>query len=90
MRIAIAIAALALGACATVQPPPQISHEIQRHDVAVPTPCVRDADIPKKPATAMRKDGDLKQLAAGAAIDVRNLDAYSDELAAMLRACAKP
>ncbi len=89
MTRAAVLAVLALAACATTPPEVQVSHETVKANVAVPTPCVREADIPKKPATVMRKDGDIAQLAAGAKLEVRHLDAYADKLDAMLRACAK-
>jgi hypothetical protein len=46
-------------------------------------------DIPDPPKTAMNPKGDTKQLAAGAAVDILELEAYSARLRARLQECAR-
>jgi hypothetical protein len=74
---------LLLGGCAATE-----AVRVERIDVAVPVPCIKDSDIPPIPPTAMRKDGDLRANAAGAAADVYALQAYAERANALLRACA--
>ena len=51
-------------------------------------PCISAEQIPKMPATAMRPEQDVNQLAAAAALDIDALQEHSERLEALLRACA--
>lgn len=56
----------------------------------VAVPCVSANEVPAMPRTAFKPDGDLKQNAASAAIDLEALQDYAITADALLRQCAKP
>jgi hypothetical protein len=58
--------------------------------VTVPVKCVRPEDIAPVPKTAMRKDGDVMQNAAGAVIDAKTYRALAERQAALLQNCVQP
>lgn len=95
MRVLLVIlAALALAGCgaAELRPDREVVVQTRTVEVKVPVrvPCIAAADVPTIPATAMRRDGDLRQLAAGAAVDVRQLEQYAKTADALLRGCVAP
>lgn len=63
---------------------------LKLNEVAIPitTACVEAKDIPPIPRTALRQDGDVAALAAGAAADIRELRRTIKRQDALLRACA--
>lgn len=75
-----------LTSCASTKPVSSLKHD----EVAVPiaTACVEPQDIPPLPPTAMRPDGDVAALAAGAAADIRELRRLAAKQNALLKACA--
>lgn len=58
--------------------------------VPVPIPCVSVGEVPPLPATNMRPGMDMKQRAAAADLDMRDLEDYAVRADAVLRQCAKP
>lgn len=89
MRLTIAVAAAVLvSGCATTQEP---IVRTETHEVQVPVlvRCVKPEDIPAAPKTNLDPKGDTKQLAAGAAADVLELEAYAGKLRARLVECAR-
>lgn len=90
-RLAILAAALALSACATTAPTPPREVVVQTRTVEIKVPvrvpCIAAEDVPAVPPTALRPDGDLRQLAAGAASDVYALAEYAARADALLRSC---
>lgn len=77
-------------ASAPERAPPPLLGEVRTEvvKVAVPVPCVNEADIPKRPPTNMPPpDSDVARLMAGAVADARTQSAYSSELEAVIRAC---
>lgn len=89
MKLIVSLTSLLLTACATdaalvkEAPPPS---EIK---VVIRIPCVKPEDIPRVPPTAMPKNGDIKQKAAGATSDVLALEDYALRADALLQACAR-
>jgi hypothetical protein len=57
--------------------------------VAVPVACLKLDELPAIPPSAMRKDSDVRGLAAGAAVDVLALEAYAARADALLKNCAR-
>ncbi|MCC6380467.1 MAG: hypothetical protein IT519_16750 [Burkholderiales bacterium] len=92
--LAVVAAALPLihGCAGTVAPEREVVVQTRTVEVKIPmrVPCVAAADVPAVPGTAMRRDGDLRQLAAGAATDVYALAEYAARADALLRSCASP
>ena len=76
---------LLLNACAT----PTLTSSVATRDVAVAvvTPCVTAQDVAPLPKTEMRADADVAALAAGAAVDVKQLRDLARRQRAMLLAC---
>ena len=87
MRVLALVLALFLSACAST---PQVvsAPTVQEVPKLVVQRCVDAKDIPPKPKTHMNPDGDVQQKAAGAVLDLRELDLYVDRLLALLNACA--
>lgn len=83
-------AALAGCSAGNVRPAPEVVVETRTVEVKVPVrvACIAAADVPTIPPTAMRPDGDLRQLAAGAASDVYALADYAAKADALLRSCS--
>lgn len=82
-----------LTGCASTPATPDLTTQVRTVTVDRPVivPCVKPADIPPKPGTAMPEpSAGIKRLAAGASADVRALQAYADELRAALVACTDP
>ncbi len=88
------VAAFVVVGCAGQEqrPPRELVTQVQTGEVKVPVPvpCLKAADVPTLPGTALRRDGDLRQLAAGAAADVYALADYARIADALLRSCAAP
>lgn len=78
---------LFLTACAST---PQVVTETRVQEVPklVVQRCIDAKDIPPKPKTNMNPEGDVQQKAAGAVLDLRELDLYVDRLLALLNNCA--
>lgn len=72
--------------CAT----PDVVSRIEQRDVAVPihVACVEAKDVEELPPSAMRPEGDVAALAAGAAVDLKTLRRFAQRQQALLRACA--
>lgn len=87
LTLAAIVLVLSTG-CATTQEP-IVRTETREVRVPVLVRCVKPEDIPAPPKTAMDPKGDTKQLAAGAAADVLELEAYSEKLRARLLECAR-
>lgn len=80
-----------LGGCASTQvPPPEPLVEVREMRTPIPVPCVSVHEMPPMPRTAFVPDGDIKQNAASAAIDIERLQDYAVIADALLRQCAKP
>ena len=77
-------AVLLLAGCAT----PDVRTQTVTVEVPVTVHCLNAADVPPIPKTSMRKDGDVRQNAAGAAADVLALQSYAEKADALLRSCA--
>jgi len=63
---------------------------VETRDVNVPisVACVEAKDIEPLPKTALRPDGDVAALAAGASADVRELRLLAQRQQALLLSCA--
>ena len=85
MRALVFLLPLAACASAPVVTTSAPSTEVR---VAVVRPCLSVSEIPPTPVTAMPRNGDVKQKAAGAAADVLAMEAHNAQLYALLRACA--
>lgn len=90
MKLIVFSLSLLLTACATTDvplvkeaPPP---NEVK---VIIRTSCVKPEDIPPIPSTAMPRDGDIKQKAAGATADVLAFEEYAQRADALLKSCAR-
>lgn len=88
MRAIVLILATIVAGCATTQEP-IVRTETREVQVPVLVRCVKAEDIPAPPKTNMDPKGDTKQLAAGAAADVLELEAYAAKLRARLVECAR-
>ena len=88
MRAIVLLAATIVAGCATTSEP-IVRTEYREVQVPVLQRCVDAKDIPAPPKTAMNPKGDTKQLAAGAAVDLLELEAYSARLRARLQECAR-
>lgn len=88
MRALALTLAVLLAGCATTQEP-IVRTETREVRVPVLVRCVKPEDIPAAPKSAMDPKGDTKQLAAGAAADVLELETYADKLRARLLECAR-
>lgn len=87
MRLPAAMAALLLAGCATTQPVVTRT-QVQEVPVVIVQRCIDTKDIPERPQTHMVPNGDVQQNAAGAVLDLHELDLYIDKLLALLNNCA--
>lgn len=87
MKWLVPFLALFLAACAST---PQVVTETRVQEVPklVVQRCIDGKDIPPRPKTHMNPEGDVQQKAAGAVLDLRELDLYVDRLLALLNNCA--
>lgn len=89
--ILLGLLAATLAGCGAAELRPDKEVVVQTRTVEVKVPvkvsCLAAGDVPAVPATAMRRDGDLRQLAAGAASDVYALQEYAAKADALLRSC---
>lgn len=84
---------LGVAACSTEPATPDLTAGVRTVTVERPVmvTCIREADIPAPPATAMPDpSADVKRLAAGASIDLRQEIEYAARLRAALVACSQP
>ena len=88
MRAIAILAATMMAGCATTTEP-IVRTEYREVQIPVLQRCVDAKDIPEPPKTAMNPKGDTKQLAAGAAVDILELEVYSEKLRARLQECAR-
>lgn len=77
-----------LSGCESVKPLLTRSETVEVR-IPIPVSCVALADVPAIPKTAIPLDGDIKQLAAGAAADVLALEQYAARADALLTGCAR-
>lgn len=79
---------LALAGCASLPVPPPLA-EVRTVEVRVPVPvpCVSAHEVPTVPRTAFKPGGDMKQNAAAADLDLRELEDYAVKADAVLRQC---
>jgi hypothetical protein len=92
LRLAvIAILAVLAAGCATTGPmDPIIQIEVREVKVPVPVRCIDPAKVPPKSNTAMDPKGDVKQKAAGAAIDIDQLKLEVSKLRVLVEPCLLP
>lgn len=88
-KAAITMAAVALLAQGCVSTPSVVETEVREVERVVLVRCVEEKSIPRAPSTSMDPKGDVKQKAAGAAVDVEELRLYAGKLRALLLVCAK-
>lgn len=84
---------LGVAACSTSPAMPDLTSGIKTVTVERPVvvSCIKEADIPAPPATAMPDpSADVKRLAAGASADLRTETEYAARLRAALIACSEP
>jgi hypothetical protein len=86
--VAVYLALLALYGCATTSEP-IVRVEVREVEVPVLVRCIDAEKIEQPPKTSMDPKGDTKQLAAGAAADVLELEAYAERLRTRLLECAR-
>lgn len=86
---ALALLALFTAGCATTQPPVITKTDVVEVKVPVAVRCIDEKDIPPKTGTVMKPKDDVGQKAAGAAIDIHNLELENAQLRARLEGCAK-
>jgi len=85
------LACLALAGCTmNVKDEPVTSRPTIVVDKPIATRCIDPADIEPIPPTAMPKDGDVGQNAAGAVIDAKALRALAQRNMIRLRNCSSP
>jgi PBP1b-binding outer membrane lipoprotein LpoB len=77
---------LFLAACASA--PVVTRTEVREVPTIVVQRCIDAKDIPAEPKTNMNPEGDMKQKAAGAVLDLHELDMYIARLLALLNGCA--
>lgn len=84
MRRVIALVVM-LSGCSSLESAPE------RVEVPVPVrqPCILESDIPARPDSAMTPGVNVERLASGASADLRASDVYTQQLLALLRACAE-
>jgi len=87
MKLVALFLVLFLTACASA---PQVVTvpSVQEVPKLVVQRCIDGKDIPPRPKTHMDPEGDVQQKAAGAVLDLRELDLYVDRLLALLNNCA--
>lgn len=87
-QLAVAIAAMTITGCAST---PAVVERVRVNEVRVPvvTRCIDVDKIPAAPKTAMKPEGDVKQLAAGAAVDILTLEEQNAQMRALLNGCAR-
>jgi hypothetical protein len=79
----------ALAGCVT-QPQVVVTEKPpERVEIPVAQRCIDAKDIPAPPKTAMKPAGDVKQRAAGAAVDLYALEKHAEDLRVLLLECAK-
>jgi hypothetical protein len=78
-----------LAGCATNPTAVVERTQVVREAVPVAVACVTTADVEALPVTAMRRDADVRGLAAGAAVDVHALEELARRQRVMLLACAQ-
>ena len=90
MKLILFCVLLLLAGCSTTPAAPPLP-EVRTVEVPVPVPvpCVSANEIPAVPRTAFRAGGDMKQNAAAADLDLRELEDYAVRADAVLRQCAK-
>lgn len=88
MRALALSVVLLLAGCATTSPQTVVKPDVREVTKLVTQRCIDVKDIPPKPQTEMRPDGDVQQKAAGAILDLHALDLYVERLLLLLHNCA--
>ena len=89
MRLILCSVLWLIGGCASLPAPPPLQ-EVRTVEIKipVPVPCVSAHEIPQVPRTNFKSGGDMKQNAAAADLDLRDLEDYAVAADAVLRQCA--
>ena len=85
----LAALGMAMTGCSTTPVAPPVP-EVRTVEVRipVPVPCVSASEVPAVPRTSFKPGGDMKQNAAAADLDLRDLEDYAVRADAVLRQCA--
>ena len=91
MKRIFCFAILALAGCATTPVPPPLA-EVRTVEIRVPIPvrCISAHEVPAIPRTNFKPGADMRQNAAAADLDLRDLEDYAARADAVLRQCATP
>lgn len=81
--------AAAVAGCQTLPEAPPQAPVVHSVEVPVIVPCINTEDVPKWPKSASPPKGAVNQLAAGAEVDLLELERYARKLRALVKGCER-
>lgn len=81
---------LLLAGCASNEPRPLLTEtRVERVEVPIRVPCLKEEDVPAIPPTTFKKGLDLRAKAAAAEADIIAFEGYAARADAALRSCVR-